>query len=89
MLEWQTFIWAFQYLPNGGPIPQFPSSVCLLSKFSSGSVIAGLLVYNALVNLIVPQYPPVNISHRPWLELGKYLALTLGYTAMAVIANWA
>jgi hypothetical protein len=50
---------------------------------------AGLLVYNALVNLIVPQYPPVNIDYRPGLEAGKYLALTLGYAAMAVIANWA
>ncbi len=50
---------------------------------------AGLLVYNSLINLMVAQFPPVSIAHRPLLQAGQYAALAAGYAAMAIVAKWA
>lgn len=51
--------------------------------------VAGLLVYNAIVNLMMQQFPPVSISSEPVMQISQYAALMLGYIAMCIVAKWA
>lgn len=50
---------------------------------------AGLLVYNSLINLMVAQFKPVSISHRPRLQAAQYGSLAAGYCCMALVGKWA
>ena len=49
----------------------------------------GLLVYNSLINLMATQFKPVAINWRPYLQAGQYVALALGYCAMAFVGKYA
>jgi zinc transporter 1/2/3 len=57
----------------------------LLGSFSSG-----ILIYMALVDLIaVDFFHNKMMSSSPWMKKTSYIALTLGSTAMSILALWA
>lgn len=57
----------------------------LLGSFSSG-----ILIYMALVDLIaVDFFHNKMMSSNPWLKKASFIALTLGSTAMSILALWA
>jgi zinc transporter 1/2/3 len=57
----------------------------LLGSFSSG-----ILIYMALVDLIaVDFFHNKMMNSKPWLKKASFIALTLGSTAMSILALWA
>mmetsp|Transcript_19033 Transcript_19033/g.57508 ORF Transcript_19033/g.57508 Transcript_19033/m.57508 type:complete len:326 (-) Transcript_19033:773-1750(-) len=65
------------------------SKAALGTEAAFNSVSAGLLVYNSLINLMVAQFKPVSISHRPRLQAAQYGSLAAGYCCMALVGKWA
>ena len=50
----------------------------------------GILIYDALVNMIVPHFNGRNFRHSSFRVKGVHiLALVFGSAAMAVVAMWA
>lgn len=60
-----------------------------MNDVMANSSLVGLLVYNALINLMATQFKPVAINWRPFLQVGQYMALALGYCAMAFVGKYA
>ncbi|XP_040991997.1 zinc transporter 6, chloroplastic [Juglans microcarpa x Juglans regia] len=66
------------------------SKNALIMEGLLGSFSSGILIYMALVDLIaVDFFHNKMMSSSPWLKKASYIALTLGSTAMSILALWA
>lgn len=66
------------------------STNALIMEGLLGSFSSGILIYMALVDLIaVDFFHNKMMSSIPWLKKASYIALTLGSTAMSILALWA
>ncbi len=55
--------------------------------FNSAS--AGILVYNALVDLLLPAFAAEELPSRTWQQLMGFAFVFAGYSCMALLAKWA
>lgn len=48
-----------------------------------------MLIYNGIVNLIVPLFDIEYLKKGPGIQIAAYMVLIAGYAAMAVVAKYA
>ncbi|KAK9865177.1 hypothetical protein WJX84_007285 [Apatococcus fuscideae] len=53
------------------------------------SISAGILIYNGLVDLILPTFEPAEMPKKWWLQVVGFGSLYSGAAIMALIAKWA
>ena len=71
------------------------SSYAASSKIALGfeggfdSLSAGILIYNGLVDLIVPTFSRDELPRQSWLQGVGFICMFAGGAVMALIAKWA
>lgn len=53
------------------------------------SLSAGILIYNGLVDLIVPTFSQAEMPSHPWLRALGFASMFIGGAVMSLIAKWA
>lgn len=53
------------------------------------AVSAGILIYNGLVDLILPTFEPAEMPNKWWLQVIGFGSLYTGAAIMALIGKWA
>ena len=53
------------------------------------AVSAGILIYNGLVDLVIPTFDPEEVPKARWLQALGFFFLYLGAAIMALIGKWA
>lgn len=66
------------------------STASLVAQGILDSISAGILMYDALVNVIVPHFKsPKFIKEPEWKQLLQFFCLYLGTAIMCLIGKWA
>ena len=65
------------------------SATSLLFKGTFNSLSAGILIYMALVDLLVPEFEPDNLPPQGWLQGLGVAAAFAGCGVMSLLAIWA
>lgn len=63
--------------------------VALAFEGAFNSVSAGILVYNALADLLLPAFAPEELPSQTWEQLLGFAFVFAGYCCMALLAKWA
>jgi len=64
------------------------SKAALASEGVCDSISAGILIYNGLVDLVVPTFADRELPKAVWLQALGFVALFAGAGIMALIAKW-
>ena len=67
----------------------YSNKTLLVCQGLANSFSAGILLYNGLVDLIVPTFSALNESHSSMYRLSGFVALYLGAGIMSLIGKWA
>jgi zinc transporter 1/2/3 len=65
------------------------SKAALASEGIFDSVSAGILIYNGIVDLIIPTFADRELPKAVWLQALGFAALFAGAGIMALIGKWA
>ena len=67
----------------------YSNSTLLATEGVFNSIGAGILLYNGLVDLIVPTFSVLNASHSSMFRFFGFVALFMGAGVMSLIGKWA
>jgi zinc transporter 1/2/3 len=68
---------------------QTESKLALGFEGGFDSVLAGMLIYNAIADIILPTFSDEEIPPQWWLQLLGLFGLYVGGTIMGLIGKWA
>lgn len=68
---------------------QAQSKIALGFEGGFNSLSAGILIYNGLVDLIVPTFSPEELPVQSWLQGLGFICMFAGGAVMSLIAKWA
>ena len=61
----------------------------LITEGVFNSIAAGILLYNGLVDLIVPTFSVLDATHSSMFRFSSFAALFMGAGVMSLIGKWA